>query len=117
MADPLDSNWTVPQVLAALPGLRRVDDGDDLLAFRVAGACLTRTAYVYLYGGTPELISFDLEDEAVETGEWDHAVQRGQTRSLAELRAVVSEFLGGGQAEQNVAPDRRPPTGLIGRRR
>jgi hypothetical protein len=91
----LESNWTVPEVLAALPGLRRVDDGTDLLAFRVAGASPTRTAYVYLYGGSRDLISFDLEDGVIQTGGWDHAVRRGQTSSLAELREVVSGFLDG----------------------
>jgi hypothetical protein len=52
MADALHSNWTVAQVLAALQGLRRIDDGFDLLAFRVAGASPTRAVYVYLYGGS-----------------------------------------------------------------
>lgn len=50
MADGLHSNWTVPQVLTALPELRREDDGSDLLAFRVIGASPNRAAYVYLYG-------------------------------------------------------------------
>jgi hypothetical protein len=81
-------------VLAALPGLRRVDDGSDLLAFRLAGTSPTRSVYVYLYGGAPDLISFDLEDEAVESGTWDHAVVRGQTHSLAELRRAVVQWLG-----------------------
>lgn len=89
MVDPLHSNWTVPQVFAALSGLRRVDDGSD----RVTGVSPTRSGYVYLYGGNPDLISFDLEDDAVETGEWDHAIRRGQTRSLDELRAVLSAWL------------------------
>jgi hypothetical protein len=106
MADALHSNWTVPQVLAALPGLRRLDDGSDLLAFRVAGASPSRTVYVYLYGGTPDLVSFDLEDEAVETGEWHHAVRRGRTDSLAELREVVSGWLAGDAAEPGAAPER-----------
>jgi hypothetical protein len=93
MDDALHSNWTVSQVLAALRGVRRVDGGSDLLAFRVAGASPTRTAYVYLFGSDPGLISFDLEDQAAEIGEWDKAVQRGQTRSLAELAEVVSGWL------------------------
>jgi hypothetical protein len=94
MAAALHSNWTVPRVLAALPGVRRLDDGADLLAFRVAGASQTRTAYVYLYGGDPDLISFDLEDQAVESDAWDHAVRRGQTRSLADLTNAVLGWLG-----------------------
>lgn len=94
MADPLHSAWTIEQVLAALSGLSRVDDGADLLACRVAGASPTRAAYIYLYGGTPNRISFDLEDAVADTGAWDHAVRRGQAGTLAELRAVVSEWLG-----------------------
>ncbi len=93
MADSLDTNWALDEVLAAISGVRRVDDGVDLLAFRVAGASPTRTAYVYLYGSDPDTISFDLEDEAADTGEWDHAVRRGETRSLAELRDVVLDWL------------------------
>lgn len=96
-AAPMDkalySIWTVPQVLAALPRLRRLDDGSDLLAVRVAGASPTRTAYIYLYGGDPDVISFDLEDETAESGEWDQAVRRGEARSLAELRAQVFGWL------------------------
>jgi len=95
MNDPLNSNWTVPQVLAVLTELRRLDDGSDLLAFRVAGAHPTRTAYVGLYGADPNVISFDLEDEARDTGEWDHAVRRGQTNSLDELREVLTNWLAG----------------------
>jgi hypothetical protein len=93
MADGHHSNWTVPQVLTALPELRRVDDGSDLLAFRVIGASPNRAAYVYLYGGAPDLISYDLEDKAAETGEWDHALRRGSTDSLGELQEVVSAWL------------------------
>jgi hypothetical protein len=37
MHDPLHSHWTVPQVIAALPELRRLDEGSDLLAFQMAG--------------------------------------------------------------------------------
>ena len=93
MADALHSNWSVPQVLAALTGVRRVDAGADLLAFRVAGESPTRTVYVYLYGDDPDRISFDLEDSTANTGAWDHAVQHGETRSLSELREVVKGWL------------------------
>jgi hypothetical protein len=95
MADALDSNWSVPQLLAALPDVRRVDDGADLLAFRIAGESPSRTVYVYLYGGDPGRISFDLEAPTATTGEWDHAVRRGETRSLTELQQVVSGWLNG----------------------
>jgi hypothetical protein len=84
--------------MAALPDVRRIDDEADLLAFRVAGASPTRAAYIYLYGDDPNVISFDLEDESVNTGEWDHAVRRAQTRSLAELREVVLDWLRGNTA-------------------
>jgi hypothetical protein len=105
IADVLRSNWTVPQVLAALPGVRRVDDGSDLLAFRVAGASPTRRVSVYMYSGDPDLISFDLEDEAADTGAWDHAVRRGVTRSLVELRDVILDWLAIQEAEPVAAPD------------
>ncbi len=93
----LRSNWTIPQVLAELSGVRRIDDAIDLLAFRVAGSNPTRTVYVYLYGGDPDLISFDLEDETESAEELDHTVRRGHTRSLNELRSTVLEWLGGPQ--------------------
>ena len=93
MDDSLRSNWEIPQIVSALPGLRRVDEGGDLMACRIAGKHHTRTAYVYLYGGTPDLISFDLEDESVETDEWDRAIKRGEVTSLPELRDIVSEWL------------------------
>jgi len=32
-----NTDWTVDQLLAALPGYRRVDDGADLLAFILRG--------------------------------------------------------------------------------
>ena len=93
MTDPLTTNWSLDTLLGSLPGLRRVDDGGDLLAFRVAGTHPTRTAYVYLYASGRDTISFDLEDERVETGEWDHAVSRGTTESLDELQHRIVSWL------------------------
>lgn len=92
MADALHSKWTIPQVLAAFPDVVRVDSGGDLLAARVRGSIPTRTVYLYLYGNDPDAISFDLED-AADTTTWDHAVQRGQVRSLSELREIVTGWL------------------------
>jgi hypothetical protein len=93
--DDLRSDWTVEGLLAELPGFRRADDGSDLLAFRLVGNTPARSAYVYLYGGDPGLIHFDLEDESAETGRWDHAVRRGSARSLEELRGVIGPWLQG----------------------
>ncbi|WP_144043587.1 hypothetical protein [Rhodopirellula baltica] len=91
--DPLSSNWTIEEVLKALPDVDRVDELGDMLAFRVAGTHATRTAYVYLYCNDLDTISYDLEDESVDNGEWDHAVNRGTTESLEELRQVVYLWL------------------------
>ena len=93
MRDNLHSNWTIQEILAILPEFRWIDDGGDLLAFRLAGVVPHRSVYVYLYGEDPRLISFDLEDESVETGEWDHAVKRGSVRSLKDLRTQVRAWL------------------------
>jgi hypothetical protein len=93
MRDNLHSSWTIQEILAALPEFRRIDDGGDLLAFRLAGAIPHRSVYVYLYGDDPRLIHFDLEDESVETGEWDHAINRGSVRSLEDLRPQVRVWL------------------------
>lgn len=94
MSDPLRSNWSLDNLLAQLPGLRRVDDGGDLLAFRVAGLSPSRTAYVYLYGDDPALIHYDLEDPSIDDGEWDHAVERGSVASGERLRALLDDWLG-----------------------
>jgi hypothetical protein len=95
MRDNLHSNWTVPGLLAGLRDFRRADDGTDLLAFRLVGALSQRSVYVYLYGENPDLIHFDLEDETVETGKWDHAVRRGSACSAEELWAVIRAWLHG----------------------
>jgi hypothetical protein len=91
--DNLRSNWTIEGLLTRLPAFRRVDDRGDGLAFRVAGVSPTRTAYVYLYGEDPDLIHYDLEDESVENGEWDHAVERGSVGSVEELCVVLQRWL------------------------
>jgi hypothetical protein len=93
MRDILRSNWSIAVILAELPEFRRIDDGTDLLAFRLAGAIPRRSAYVYVYGKDPDLIEFDLEDESVETGDWDHTVRRGSAQSIAELRTVLLAWL------------------------
>ncbi len=95
MRDNLRSNWSVPELLVELRDFRRADEGADLLAFRLVGALPQRSVYVYLYGENPELIHFDLEDESVPTGQWDHAVRRGSARSVEELREVVGSWLQG----------------------
>jgi hypothetical protein len=95
MRDLLRTNWTIEPLLAALRDFRRVDDGTDLLAFRVAATGRQRSVYVYLYGGDPDLINFDLEDESVETEEWDHAVERGSVGTIDDLRAIVIRWLNG----------------------
>jgi len=92
-ADNLESNWTIGDILSRLPGYRRVDDGGDLLAFRITGFHGRRAAYVYLWGENPDLIHYDLEDPSVGSGEWDHAVGRGSLRSVEELDAVLRAFL------------------------
>lgn len=94
MEDHLSSNWSALGLLAALIEFRRIDDGSDLLAFRLAGEIPQRSVYVYLYGEDPAAIHFDLEDES-EIGEWDQAVKRGAVRSVAELRTVLHGWLQG----------------------
>ncbi len=93
MAEIVGSRWSIPQILTALPGLRRLDDGTDLLACRVAGFSPPRAAYIYLYGDDPNVIRFDLEDESADTSEWDNAIRRGQTVSLSELRKAVLSWV------------------------
>jgi hypothetical protein len=83
----------VSKLLAELRGFRRVDDGSDLLAFRLVGVFPQRSVYVYLYGENPDLIHYDLDDASAETGQWDHAVRRGSARSVEELREVVGSWL------------------------
>ena len=93
MSDNLRSNWTTEALLTRLPGLRRIDDGGDLLAFRVAGYLLSRAAYVYLYGEDPDLIHYDIEDESIEGCEWDNTIERGSVRSVEELRSILWRWL------------------------
>ncbi len=93
MRDILQTNWSVEPLLETLRDFRRIDDGSDLLAFHVVGVAPQRAVFVYLYGEDPDLIHYDLEDEAVDTGEWDHAVERGSVCCSDELRAVVVRWL------------------------
>lgn len=93
MKDNLDSNWEISTILESLPESRRVDDGRDLLACGVKGAHASRTAYIYLYGENPDEISYDLEDIASDSKEWDSAVHRGKTESLEELCKRVQQWL------------------------
>jgi hypothetical protein len=95
MQSPLQSNWQVSSLLSQLPGFQRVDDGWDLLAFRISGTLPKRFVYVYLYGNDPDEINYDLEDESSEAGEWDNAVSRGAVRSVADLRTVCEPWLNG----------------------
>ena len=105
MSDPLATNWSIDTILGELPEVRRVDDGSDLLAFVAAGTHPSRTAYVYLYSDGLNTIAFDLEDERVETGEWDHAVKRGKTESLDELRSEIIAWLFEEIGERSDAPE------------
>jgi hypothetical protein len=93
LRDKLYSNWSVSELLAQFSEFRRTDDGNDILAFRLAGNLPQRSVYVYLYGEDPDLIHFDLEDELAETDEWDHTVHSGSVRSPEELRGVVFAWL------------------------
>lgn len=94
MRDRLQSNGSVPQILEALQGYTRCDDGVDLLAFRLSGVVRHRRVYVYLYGDDPDLIHFDLEDRSAASEALDYAVRRGAVRSTDELLAVVRLWLG-----------------------
>jgi len=94
MRDPLDSNWSVDAILPELAGYRRVDDGGDLLAFRMAGPASNRFLFVYLYGSDPDYIHYDLEDPSVDNYEWDHAIERGSVRTVADLRSICERWFG-----------------------
>lgn len=65
------------QLLSDLDGVKRIDQKADLLAMRLAGKNVSKAVYIYLFGGSPNQISYDLEDSSAETVEWDHAVKRG----------------------------------------
>lgn len=69
MQSTLHSNWSVTNLLAELRDFRRIDDGTDLLAFRLVDALPMRSVYIYLYGEDPDLIHFDLEDESADADE------------------------------------------------
>jgi hypothetical protein len=87
------SQWSVPGLLAKLPGYRRVDRGGESLAFRVAGDLPARSVYVYLYGDDPAAIHFDLEDATELRPGWDQPPERGSVRSPGDLALVVRWWL------------------------
>jgi hypothetical protein len=99
MGNNLRSNWSVRNLLAELSEFQRTDDAGDNLAFRLVGAIPDRSVYVYLYGEDPDLIHFDLEDNSIATGEWDHAVRRDSVGTVAELRVIVCDWLHGDKRE------------------
>lgn len=90
-----NTDWSVDQLLAALPGFQRVDDGADLLAFILRGRVPGHAAYIYLFGQGRRTISYDQEDWARDTGEWDHAVERGRVTAIEELAQVCRRWLDG----------------------
>ena len=109
MSDFLKSNWSVSELYltAGLSGYERVDDGTDLLAFRVTGSVPYRFAYIYLYGPDPDSIYFDLEDESAETDEWDNAVVRGSVHSSQELFRALAEWLRPRRLDRRMEPHRK----------
>ena len=88
-----NTDWSVEQLLAALPEYERLDDGTDLLAFIVRGREAGHTAYIYLFGQGRQTISYDLEDWSRETGEWDHAVERGSVTTIEDLTRICRRWL------------------------
>jgi len=92
--DPLQSNWSIPEVLAAVPNYRRTDDGVDLLACRIAGEHEGRAVYLFLYGADPDSIHYDLEESTAVTNErWDGATESGSVNNLAVLPVIVRQWL------------------------
>jgi hypothetical protein len=53
--------------------------------------------YIYLYGGQPDLIHFDLEDPTSNGNEWDAAIGRGSTRTTERLLEVAHMWLDEGR--------------------
>jgi len=90
----LETNWSVENLVSRLPEFRRFDDGRDLLVFYLVGKKPHRFVYIYLYGDDPDAVYYDLEDDSIETESWDNAVERGEVRSLAELRRLCERWLG-----------------------
>lgn len=89
----LESKWHIDELLESLANVQRIDDGGDLLAFRVAGTHPARSAYVYLYGDDPAAIHYDLEDASQGAAEWDQAVHRGDVWTTQDLSDVVHRWL------------------------
>jgi hypothetical protein len=88
-----ESLWTVDELLLDLGEFQRVDDGVDLSAFTLAGMIRNRNVYVYLYGPKVDTICYDLEDWSLDTGEADHALERGEVDSPQELLKLCRYWL------------------------
>jgi hypothetical protein len=95
--EPPRSNWDVRDLLSELAQYRRIDDGADPMAFRIRSSSSARTMYVYLYGGQPDLIHFDLEDPSSPSVEWDAAVGRGSAKTKGRLLEVARTWLDEGR--------------------
>lgn len=89
------SNWTVAGLVAKLPEFRRVDQGAELLAFRLAGDAPGRTVHIQLYGEDPAAIHFDLEDLNAVYPEWDRTPEQGRVTSIGDLALVLRWWLAG----------------------
>lgn len=87
------SQWSVPGLLAKLSGFRRVDRGDEMLAFRVVGDVPDRSVYIYLYGDDPAAIHFDLEESTELRPGWDQPPEHGSVWSAGDLALVVRWWL------------------------
>jgi hypothetical protein len=97
LADALRSNWEAQDLLSELARYPRADDGTDRMAFRIKSTSSARTMYVYLYGGQPDLIHFDLEDPTSDAVEWDAAVGRGSAGTKERLLEVAHLWLDDGR--------------------
>jgi len=89
---PLESNWCIDELITALTGFSRTDDGTDLFAFRLASPNSDRSIYIHLYGRR-DLISFDLEDPTAGSDVWDYAVTRGAVSDVPHLVSMATAWL------------------------
>ncbi len=96
-ADSARSNWEIRVLLSELARCFRADAGTDLLALRINSTSSTRTMYVYLYGGRPDLTHFDLEDPASDAVGWDAAVARGSAETKERPLEVARLWLDEGR--------------------